>query len=173
MNPVHLLTLTTLLFAQTLHAAPWLVERGQAHAEIVVAEKPTRSARLGATELQTYLHKISGARLDIVTSPTDAKPIKIYVGESEASRQAGVTPEGLERDAFRIVSGPAWLALVGNDLNFQPREPWARSHNDWARNRQAIWEKLAGHHWHTRSAPGSTGTTASNWTSGAMIIADR
>lgn len=135
MNPVHLFTLTTLLFAQGIEAAPWLVERGQAQAEIVVAEEPTRSARLGATELQTYLQKISGAKLDIVTSPTDANPIKIYVGESEASRQAGVTPEGLERDAFRIVSGPDWLALVGNDLDFQPREPWARNHNDWARKR--------------------------------------
>jgi hypothetical protein len=46
-----------------------------------------------------------------------------------------------------MVSGRDWLALVGNDLDFQPREPWARNHNDWARNRQQEWEKLAGHHW--------------------------
>lgn len=55
--------------------------------------------------------------------------------------------DGLARDAFRIVSGPDWLALVGNDVEFEPKEPWACSHNDWQRRKQAEWENLAGHPW--------------------------
>ncbi len=135
------------MFATPLFAETWLVENGEPRAEIVTAKEPTRSARLGATELQSYLEKISGARLEIVSEPTKQGLLSIFVGESEAARAAGVNVEGLMRDAFRIVSGPNWLALVGNDLDFQPREPWARHHNDWAKNRQSIWEELAGHPW--------------------------
>lgn len=156
MNPVSQVVLSLALLinlflavtpASRANAAPWIVENGEPQAAIVVAEKPTRSAELGATELQTYLEKISGARLEIVTSAPDDIPNRIYVGESDAAREAGVTAEGLTRDAFRIQSGPDWLALVGNDLDFEPREPWARNHGEWARSKQAEWEKLAGHHW--------------------------
>jgi hypothetical protein len=135
------------MFVTPLFAETWLVENGEPRAAIVIAKEPTRSARLGATELQSYIEKISGARLEIVSEPTKQSTNSIFVGESEASREAGVKVDGLTRDAFQIVSGPNWLALVGNDLDFQPREPWARSHNDWARNQQPIWEKLAGHPW--------------------------
>lgn len=129
-----------------LQAASIVDELG-AQAEIVVAEKPTRSAKLAASELQTYIEKISGHKLSIVTSPTDDAPVKIYIGESEYAQRVGVTGEGLERDAFRMVSGPNWLALVGKDWDFTPVEPWARSHTDWVKNKQAEWLKLAGHPW--------------------------
>ena len=131
-------------------AAAWIVEKGEARAVIVVAGEPTRSARLGATELQVYIEKISGARLEIVTNPAAPSadlPIRIFVGESEAARKAGVTARELPRDAFCIQSGPDWLALIGSDLDFEPREPWARSHGDWERGKRAEWEALAGHPW--------------------------
>ncbi|MDF1659957.1 MAG: DUF4838 domain-containing protein [Verrucomicrobiales bacterium] len=128
-------------------AAPFLIENGQPQAVIITAEEPTRSARLAATELQTYLEKISGARLEIVTTPSAELPLRIFVGESDPAREAGVTSDGLTRDAFRVQSGPDWLALVGNDLDFEPIEPWARHHSQWASEKQAEWEKLAGHPW--------------------------
>ncbi|TWT94984.1 DUF4838 domain-containing protein [Neorhodopirellula pilleata] len=131
-----------------LHAADgFLVEQGQSRGEIVVAETPPRAVKLAAVELQSYLEKITGSRLEIVTSPTDAMPVKIYVGESEYARRAGVNAEDLGRDAFRLVSGPDWLALVGRDWDFTPVEPWARSHTDWLNNKQADWMTLAGHPW--------------------------
>lgn len=142
-----LIVLLLALFVTPLFADTWLIENGEPRAEIVIAEEPTRSARLGAAELQGYLEKISGARLEIVSEPTAEIPNAIFVGESEAADAAGVTGEGLMRDAFRIVSGPNWLALMGKDLDFQPREPWARSRNDWTRNRESAWEELAGHPW--------------------------
>lgn len=147
MKTILLLLLCVSASVREVHAEPWIVENGKPSAEIVIATEPTRSARLGATELQSYIEKISGARLEIVSPPTKQSPNSIFVGESEAALPAGVKADGLPRDAYRIVSGDNWLALVGNDLDFQPREPWARSHNDWARNKQPIWEKLAGHPW--------------------------
>ncbi|MGQ9576345.1 MAG: DUF4838 domain-containing protein [Thermoguttaceae bacterium] len=130
-----------------VEAAPWIVEEGRPRAEIVIAAQPPRAVKLAANELQTYLEKISGARLNIVTAPTGTMPMKIFVGESDHTRSLGVTAEGLGRDAFRMVSGPDWLALVGRDWDFTPVEPWARSHGDWLNNKQPQWEALAGHPW--------------------------
>jgi len=147
MKPILVLLLCVLASVREAHAEPWIVEHGNPLAEIVIAKEPTRSARFAATELQIYIERISGARLEIVSEPTKQYAIAIYVGESTSALQAGVVADGLKRDAFRIVSGANWLAFVGNDLDFQPREPWARNHGDWAKNREPVWEKLAGHPW--------------------------
>lgn len=125
----------------------FIIKDGQASAQIVVASEPTRSARLAASQLQVYLEKITSAKLAIVTTPTDTAIVKIYVGESEPARKAGVTATGLKRDAFRLVSGKDWLALIGNDLDFVPREPRGHHRSDWLKTKQAQWEKLAGHPW--------------------------
>jgi hypothetical protein len=131
----------------TVAAAPMIVDAGSPRAEIIVAEQPTRSARLAANELQTYVEKITGAKLPIVTSPTDAMPVKIFVGDGDAARAVGITSEGLPRDAFRIISGDGRLALIGNDLDFRPIEPWGHSHTDWEKNKEPEWRKLAGDRW--------------------------
>ncbi len=147
-HTIKLFTALLLIPLPALHAAEgFLVEQGQSRAEIVVAETPPRGASLAAVELQSYLEKITGSRLEIVTSPTGAMPVKIYVGESEHARRANVDAEDLGRDAFRMVSGPDWLALVGRDWDFTPVEPWARSRTDWLKNKQAEWMNLAGHPW--------------------------
>ena len=48
------------------HSEQFIVEDGKTKAEIVLSAKPTRAAEFGAQELQTYLEKISGARVKIV-----------------------------------------------------------------------------------------------------------
>ncbi len=144
---IYILATLASFSTSTVNAAPWIVEDGQARAEIVIADKPARAAEFGASELQTYVETITGCRLDILTTPSDKMPVKIYVGDSKAARQAGVTTEGLGRDAFRMVSWPDWLALLGNDVEFIPREPWARHHGQWLGETKKAWEELAGHPW--------------------------
>lgn len=104
-----------------------IVADGEAQAEIVIAEQPPRAVKLAARELQTYIDKITGARLAIVTEPSDDGLVQVFVGESPYAERAGITAEGLEHDAFRMVSGENWLALVGEDADFEPIEPWGRS----------------------------------------------
>jgi tetratricopeptide (TPR) repeat protein len=129
-------------------AAPLLVENGEARAEIVIAETPKRSARLAAADLQLYLKKISGARLPIVFHPSPEVPVRIFVGESSHAAELGVTPEGLAAGAYRMISGEKWLALIGDDTDFVPVEPWARNNSDRVSGKlQAEWEKLAGYPW--------------------------
>ena len=64
------------------------------------------------------------------------------------TRQLGITAEGLDDGAYRIVSGDDWLALVGNDENFVPKEPWARGNSQIRSGElQAAWNKITGEEW--------------------------
>ena len=129
-------------------AGDFLVEDGEPRAEIVIAQDPPRSTRLAAHDLQTYVEKISGARLPITFTPDGDVPVQIYVGESVHAEKVGVTAEGLEAGAYRIVSGDGWLALIGDDTDFVPIEPWARNNSDRVSGKlQAEWEKKAGYAW--------------------------
>ncbi|MEX2577474.1 MAG: DUF4838 domain-containing protein [Verrucomicrobiales bacterium] len=150
-----------------LAAAPFLVENGEARAEIVVAENPPRSARLAAADLQTYVEKISGARLPIVTEPSADETVQVYVSRSPHTEDLGITDEGLEHGAYRIASGENWLVLIGDDTDFVPVEPWARNNGEIVSGKlQAEWEKRAGYAWgvpnagmykHRQRLPGGIG----------------
>ena len=60
----------------------FIVKDGQPRAEIVIAEESPRTTRLAAAELQTYVEKISGAKLSIITEPSGEVPVCVYVGRS-------------------------------------------------------------------------------------------
>jgi hypothetical protein len=121
-----------------------LVERGEGRASIVIPPEPSRMNQLAAEELQTYLQRITGAELRIVTEPATDSSVNIFVGESELTRQLGISTEGLESDAFVMRTGDNWLALVGDDTDYQPRELDALTVKDRVR----VWKE-----WDERTAP--------------------
>jgi hypothetical protein len=125
----------------------YIVENGEPRAEIVVTERPARTTRLAAQQLQTYIEKISGARLDIVTQPSGEVPVRVFVGRSSHTGNLGITDEGLKYGAYRIVSGDNWLVLIGDDRDFTPIEPWARSHSHWQKETVHQWDRLTGAKW--------------------------
>ena len=107
-----------------------IIKDGTPNAEIVVASERPRMATFAALELQYNLKKISGAELPIVTKPSDEVPIQIYVGKSPSTEKLGLDTKGLEYGAYRMVSGDNYLALFGDDKDFTPPEPWAKSRAD-------------------------------------------
>ncbi|MEZ5944827.1 MAG: DUF4838 domain-containing protein [Planctomycetaceae bacterium] len=124
----------------SLHAADmFIVEDGKPLAEIVISTTPTRMQRVAAHEFRMQIEKISGARLPIVTRPS-GKVVKIFIG---ASPQNPVQADGLKDGAYRITTGPDWMALVGDDSDFTPKEPFAKNNSDIPRA-QAEWEKIVG-----------------------------
>ena len=120
-------------------AQPFIVENGQPCAEIVIAEKPSRMQRMAAHEFRTQIEKISGARLPIVTQPS-GKAVKVFIGASDL---CPVKAEGLKDSAYRIASGADWMALIGEDTEFEPTGPFARNNSDIPRA-QAEWEQIVG-----------------------------
>jgi len=163
----HAILLLTILLPLRLAAENWLVEDGQPHAEIVIAENPARSIRLAADELQRGIEKISGARLPIVYAPTPGAPVQIYVGRSLGTDRLGISADGLDAGAYRIVSGENWLVLIGDDTDFTPIEPWPkRSGGIMLPTYTEPWDKVTGGHFgsplgqmrkHRLSLPGNLG----------------
>ncbi|MCB1234244.1 MAG: hypothetical protein KDM91_04155, partial [Verrucomicrobiae bacterium] len=143
--------LAAILFLATsgnVFSAPFLVEDGEARAEIVIPRNPSRSTRLAAHDLRQYLEKISGARLPIRFTPDPSAPVHVYIGKSEHTDALGLTIDDLEGGACRIVSGENWLALLGDDTDFVPVEPWAKSNAEIVSGKlQEEWEKKAGYAW--------------------------
>ena len=142
-----LVSLSSPLFSADPDA--FLVRDGQANAEIVIAENPPRTTLLAAQELQRCIRKISGAELPITAKPGTKFPVKIHVGASPFTAKSGISTDGLKFGAYRIVSGDRWMALIGDDTDFIPVEPWARSHSDIASGKmQAAWDRITGDaHW--------------------------
>ncbi|HEV7403309.1 MAG TPA: DUF4838 domain-containing protein [Chthoniobacteraceae bacterium] len=134
-------------------ADDYLVRDGKPEAEIVIAEQPQRTVRLAVEDLRTYVEKISGARLPLVTRPTKGVPVQIYVGRSPFTDQLNITAKGLEAGAYRIVSGDHWLVLIGDDTEFVPTEPWPKNNTEIPKA-QAEWDRITGAHW---GLPGVTG----------------
>jgi tetratricopeptide (TPR) repeat protein len=133
---------------QSVYGENVLVSNGKPRAEIVIASDPPRTTRLAARELQTYVEKISGAKLSIVNEPTGNFPVSVFVGQSAQTEKLGMTTEGLTNGAWRIVSGDGWLVLIGDDSDFTPTEPWPRNNNDIASGRmQKAWDRITGKHW--------------------------
>lgn len=143
----------------------FIVEDGEAKAEIVMPENPPDSVQYAALELQTYIEKMTGARLPIIPDIALAKdesahlltryppetpslPIRIYVGQSWHTDQLGITTEGLKWGGYRVKSGKDWLVLMGRDSDFIPQGIWGRTRNDWLQRGQQEWEEAIGdYHW--------------------------
>ena len=139
--------LSSAVLSSVVAAELYLVEQGQPRAEIILPDQPTRTQRLAAEELQTYIEKISGARLAILQKVGDA-PVHIYIGESPHTERLGIRAIGLKDGAYRIASGDDWLVFVGDDRDFTPIEPWPRNNADLASGKmQAAWDQITGHSW--------------------------
>jgi hypothetical protein len=96
-----------------------IVEDGRPVATIVVAANAGERVKLAAEELQTYLEKMSGAKLPIVTDAASPQGTMILVGDSKAAAAVGVPiPSGLtnarREEGFVIVCKGDRLLLAGN-----------------------------------------------------------
>ncbi len=92
-----------------------LAEGGVAQAVIVAGEGSV--AQYAASELASYLQQISEAEFEVVKDAADAPEglVRIFVGPCDASREAGLTVDGLKRDGFH-------RAVIGSDLYLLGRD---------------------------------------------------
>ncbi len=107
-----------------------LAEGGQAKAVIAVGEGQV--AEFAASELESYLEQVTGADFEVrradegvrTTGNNDGEEgvrTTVYVGPCEASREAGLSVDGLKRDGFHrgVVDGD--LYLLGRDTDERHR----------------------------------------------------
>lgn len=120
------------LFPAGAHANIELVKDGRSQCLIVLADKPSATARAGARLLSSMLERVSGAKTPIVeetglrdlvvkegvvrASYDGVSPISfVFVGESQLAGKLGVSAEGLKRGGLRIKTTGNVLVLLGAD----------------------------------------------------------
>ena len=114
MYPIVLLSICAPLMAVS---GVVLVEDGVPAAVIVLPANAEPIAAYAADELAYHVERASGARLEVLNEPL-AQPLSrpaVYVGATEAARDAGIDPHGLasKEAVLRTLDGN--LYIVGND----------------------------------------------------------
>ena len=95
----------------------YIVEDGASDYKIVIAEDASDTINTAAEELQTYIEKISGAKLGIVTENEVTSGDKaILVGETQLEDGiADIDREAIKSDGFRLYADGTHLIIAGAD----------------------------------------------------------
>jgi len=158
MRFVHCVFLIAVLLAPTALVAAGaftLVRDGKPACSIVIAEKPTENARVGAQELQRYVERISGARLEIRSDADKTDGAKVVIGRcrltdamTDLRIPSGLTPAFREEGYVVHCTGDT-LVLAGNDADVPEGKllarPWAPSmmeHSVYLGTRYAVYDLL-------------------------------
>ena len=94
-----------------------IVDNGVSEYYIVTAENPDECIVTATEELQTYIEKISGAKLDIVTESNLPKGSKAFiVGETELEESiVAIDRSEIKTDGFRLYSDGNYFIITGAD----------------------------------------------------------
>ncbi len=97
-----------------------LAENGQPKASIIIAAEPDAKTKVAAEELQSYVEKISGAKLPILDDTAKPAGAALLVGRSKATDALGVkVPSGhtnsRREEGFIIATRGERIVLAGNN----------------------------------------------------------
>lgn len=95
----------------------YIVDDGTSDYFIVIAEGAGETINTAAEELQIYIEKISGARLEIVTeNEITAEDKAILVGETVLEKEfADIDRSSIKADGFRLYADGTHLVIAGAD----------------------------------------------------------
>lgn len=125
----------TLLTALPIATLSWsaaaasldLIRDSRPAAAIVIPVDADPAQKYAADQLRSYLAKATGAKLAIATE--DAAPAEgtlIFVGQTKAAREAGVTTDALKHDGCRMTVKNGRLFLLGVDARVPNGEESAK-----------------------------------------------
>lgn len=140
------LVLAMVLLLAGQAAAAVLVKDGQGRAQIVVAADALPQVKYAALELQLHVLKMSGAELPIVHETGDDLPVRVYIGESQYTRELGLDASDLKREAFRIISADDHLVILGGDF-LNPHIPQGFTHIRAREGPLKDWQQHTGRKW--------------------------
>ena len=97
------------------HPALALVEQGKATSVIVIPTAPSPHELKAATELQSYIKKMSGALLPVIADAAPERPNEILLGHTKRSARLlpGLNATRLEEDGFRMAVRGSKLIIYG------------------------------------------------------------
>jgi len=104
------------ILANTLCGEVCLVRDGKPVADIVVDTNALSSVNLAAKDLQEHLEKMSGAKLEIVSAPSEQFKNHVYVGPGEFTAKLGFKPGEFKNSGFEIVAKDNYVIIAGADI---------------------------------------------------------
>lgn len=124
-----------------------IVDAGKPASTIVVASDADPKAKLAADELQTYIEKISGAKLPISTDVDGPQGPLILVGKSKLTDEMGIViPSGMgnsmREEGFVIACKGDRLVLAGNDSSRDIQEKEPRANPSYHGTEYAVYDFL-------------------------------
>jgi len=102
------------------------------------------SVKAAASELQRYVHEVTGVQLSIVDTPMTPM---IALGASPSATNAGVTAQGLPLEGFRIATRGQNLYIVGPDTPMGQTTPQGGTSNGTRNGTYAFIERYLGVRW--------------------------
>ncbi len=126
--------------------AAQIVRDGQSAAEIILDTNSQASVRVAAEQIQKYVEKMSGAKLDIVAAPTDRFPSRLYVGQSAATKALGFTLEDVNHDGYKIWAKGDDVIVAGHDIDWYAEYGLSSDRLDNV-DRSGRWREFTGHKW--------------------------
>lgn len=95
-----------------------IVKAGKSQTQIITPDEPTYLEQFAATELQSYLEKISGVRIPIISETGSGKlPYSFFIGATQKSDEIGfeANEESMGRDGFELRSIIDGIIIRGRD----------------------------------------------------------
>ena len=128
-----LATLALLAIPALAHARLMLVADGRPEAVVVVSNQAGEVAMYAAQEFVAHLAKATGVTLPIAKEGEVPKQPqgRVYIGDCQAARDAGVDVRPLEPEAYIMRTKGAALFIAGNDSGGDPLEANTRAGTLW------------------------------------------
>ena len=102
--------------APVVETPMYIVQNGKSDFVIVTADSSDECIQTAANELQTYLEKISGAELEIVSEADFDGEKAIVLGETELQKSIkSIDRSQIKEDGFVLYSDGAYLLIAGED----------------------------------------------------------
>jgi len=110
-----------------------IVADGEPMAVVVTAEEPTPVAQYAAEELVYHVETATGMKLQIVTeNAIPGEPAgRIYIGNCEAARAAGIEPAKLPAEACVLKTTDQGLFIAGEDGDGDPLSTYTHAGTLW------------------------------------------
>jgi len=121
-----------------------LVDNGQSSYVIYTDAGAPKSVRTAATELQSYIEKVSGAKLLLVNQPREPM---IALGNTPSSIEAGLFADKMPLEGFRIVVKGQNVFIVGSDSTDNVRTSQGGTSQGTANGVYAFIEQFLGVRW--------------------------
>lgn len=135
-----------LLFCAFTAFAAQIVVDGQPAAEIILDKDAEASVQVAAEQIQKYVEKMSGAKLDIVNAPTGNFRTRLYVGESEATKALGFTLQDVKYDGYKIWAKGDNVIVAGHEIDWYTEYGLSYANLENI-ERTGKWREFTGHKW--------------------------